>query len=532
MTQMDLASSQLENAKQAAQSALPIIFGEHALSIEQVALLSQQPQLAHLNDRAEYIAKVERGAEFLDRLLEEDGAIYGVTTGYGDSCTVVVPLDLVEELPLHLTRFHGCGLGRMLTPEEARAVVASRLNSLALAKSGVSYRLLQQLELLLKHDIMPVIPAEGSVGASGDLTPLSYVAACLMGEREVYYKGKRRATYEVFAELDIEAIRLRPKEGLAIMNGTAVMTGLACLAYRRAEYLSQVTSRITALASLALKGNSNHFDELLFAVKPHPGQNQVAEWIRNDLNHHQHPRNSERLQDRYSIRCAPHIIGVLRDALPFMRQFIETELNSANDNPIIDGEGEHVLHGGHFYGGHIAFAMDSMKNAVANLADLVDRQMALLMDEKFNNGLPRNLSAASAERASINHGFKAVQIGASAWTAEALKQTMPASVFSRSTECHNQDKVSMGTIAARDCLRVLELTEQVVAAGWLAVHQALTLRIQQGELALASLSEDLKDSYLQVMDEFQLVVEDRPLEAELRQVMADLRQRKWELYSV
>ncbi|MDO6685292.1 MULTISPECIES: HAL/PAL/TAL family ammonia-lyase [unclassified Agarivorans] len=529
MTQVDIASSQQE-AEQVISSCLQVVFGQQAITIEQVELLSRKPQLACLNSSPDYVATVERGAEFLDRLLEEDGAIYGVTTGYGDSCTIVVPLELVEELPLHLTRFHGCGMGKELAPNEARAVVASRLSSLSLAKSGVSYRLLQQLELLMKHDIMPVIPSEGSVGASGDLTPLSYVAAVLMGEREVYYKNRRRPSYEVFVELGIEAIRLRPKEGLAIMNGTAVMTGLACLAYRRAEYLTQVTSRITALASLSLKGNSNHFDELLFAVKPHPGQNQVAEWIRNDLNHHQHPRNSERLQDRYSIRCAPHIIGVLRDALPFMRQFIETELNSANDNPIIDGDGEHVLHGGHFYGGHIAFAMDSMKNAVANLADLVDRQLALLMDEKFNNGLPRNLSAASSERACINHGFKAVQIGASAWTAEALKQTMPASVFSRSTECHNQDKVSMGTIAARDCLRVLELTEQVIAAAWLAVHQALTLRMQQGELELDSLNGELRASYLQVMEDFKLVEEDRPLEAELRQVVKQLQQRKWELY--
>ncbi len=349
--------------------------------------------------------------------------------------------------------------------------MACRLNSLAVGKSGVSYELLERIALLLNLNIVPVIPEEGSVGASGDLTPLSYLAAVLVGEREVFYQGQRRATSEVYAELGISALKLRPKEGLALMNGTAVMTALACLAYDRAEYLSRLCARITAMASLTLKGNSNHFDEILFAAKPHPGQNQVAAWIREDLNHHEHPRNSDRLQDRYSIRCAPHIIGVLADALPFMRQFIETELNSANDNPIVDGEGEHILHGGHFYGGHIAFAMDSLKNAVANLADLLDRQMALVMDPKFNNGLPANLSASQGERSPINHGFKAVQIGCSAWTAEALKHTMPASVFSRSTECHNQDKVSMGTIAARDALRVLELTEQVAAAALLAMSQ-------------------------------------------------------------
>jgi len=307
------------------------------------------------------------------------------------------------------------------------------------------------------------------------------------------------------------------------------MTALACLAFDRAQYLARLSSRITAMASLTLKGNSNHFDEILFAAKPHPGQNQIATWIREDLNHHEHPRNSDRLQDRYSIRCAPHIIGVLQDALPFMRQFIETEVNSANDNPIVDGEGEHILHGGHFYGGHIAFAMDSLKNTVANLADLIDRQMALVMDPKFNNGLPANLSGSTGPRRAINHGFKAVQIGVTAWTAEALKHTMPASVFSRSTECHNQDKVSMGTIAARDCMRVLQLTEQVAAAALLAMTQGIGLRIAQNELSEASLTPSLAKTLAQVRADFETLIEDRPLEAVLRQTIAKIQAGEWEV---
>lgn len=256
----------------------------------------------------------------------------------------------------------------------------------------------------------------------------------------------------------------------------------------------------------------------------------MAAWIRDDLNHHKHPRNSERLQDRYSIRCAPHIIGALNDAMPWFKQVIETELNSANDNPIIDGEGQHVLHGGHFYGGHIAMVMDTMKTGVANLADLMDRQMALLMDNKFNHGLPNNLSAATEDRKPLNHGFKAVQIGISAWTAEALKLTMPASVFSRSTECHNQDKVSMGTIAARDCLRILELTEQVAAASLMAASQAVQLRIRQNQLQESSLSESVSKTLKEVFDRFELVSEDRPLEQELRQFVALIQNQHWSTY--
>ncbi len=507
-----------------------VIFGEGRKRIEDINAVALGNSSVLLSEQTEFRDKIRKGSEFLDRLLEEDGVIYGVTTGYGDSCTRSVPRELVNELPLHLTRFHGCGLGRHLDKNQARAVMATRITSLVQGMSGVSEALLERMVYLMGLDILPVIPEEGSVGASGDLTPLSYVGAMLVGEREVYYRGEKRPTAEVYKELGIVPIRLRPKEGLALMNGTAVMTALACEAYGRAEYLAKLCARITSLVTLALKGNANHFDEKLFAVKPHPGQIEIAAMIRQDLGQNESPRNSSRLQDRYSVRCAPHVIGVLQDSLPWMRSFIENELNSANDNPIIDGQGEHILHGGHFYGGHIAFVMDSMKNTVANLADLLDRQMAQLMDTKFNNGLPANLSGSTGERASINHGFKAVQIGISAWTAEALKNTMPASVFSRSTECHNQDKVSMGTIASRDCLRVLELTEQVAAASLLAVHQALELRFRNGEVDPTSLSKFLISEHETIMTQFHFVDEDRPMEQDLRQHMALIREKHWNFY--
>ncbi len=506
-----------------------ITFGQGRLTIEDVAAIAQGAK-ATLNNSVEFTAKIDRGVAFLERLLKEEGVIYGVTTGYGDSCTVAIPPQLVEELPLHLTRFHGCGLGKILTHEQARAVLATRLCSLSQGVSGVSHDLLNQIVTLINHDISPRIPEEGSVGASGDLTPLSYLAAALVGEREVIYQGEERATAEVYAELGIQPIKLRPKEGLALMNGTSVMTALACLAYKRAEYLAQLSTKITAVVSVAMHGNDFHFDEALFAVKPHPGQQQIAAWLRDDLKADKPPRNSDRLQDRYSLRCAPHVIGVVQDSLPWLRQMIENELNSANDNPIIDGDNERVLHGGHFYGGHIAMAMDTLKTGIANLADLLDRQMAQLMDYKFNNGLPFNLSGAEGERKPINHGFKAVQIGISAWTAEALKHTMPASVFSRSTECHNQDKVSMGTIAARDCLRVLELTEQVAAASLLAATQGIEIRRRRGELDENHMSDRLKAICSSVLNEFEFVTEDRPLEKDLRQFITHIQQRHWSLY--
>jgi len=503
-------------------------FGAGPLTIEDVVALADGRALAVLDDAPGFRARIQRGADFLDRLLREDGVVYGVTTGYGDSCTTVIPPSLVAELPHHLYTYHGCGLGRFLDAQETRAVLAARLASLSQGMSGTSVALLEGLATLLQHDVLPRIPAEGSVGASGDLTPLSYVAAVLCGEREVLFEGRVQPAAEVLPRIGMQPLRLRPKEGLALMNGTAVMTGLACLAWQRADYLCRLATRLTAFNVLASDGNAHHFDETLFAAKPHPGQARIAARLRADLHSDRPPRNEQRLQDRYSLRCAPHVIGVLEDTLPFLRQLIETELNSANDNPLIDPDEERVLHGGHFYGGHIALAMDTLKNTVANLADLLDRQLALLVDARYSHGLPANLSAATGPRAAINHGLKALQISVSAWTAEALKNTLPASVFSRSTECHNQDKVSMGTIAARDCLRVIELTEQVVAGMLIAARQAVALRQRVG--LQAQLQGELAAMHDDISQRIALIEEDRALDGELRQLLQDIRSRQWELY--
>lgn len=503
-------------------------FNGNRLRIEDIQALARRSCGAMLSSAPEFVARIKRGAAFVERLIAEDGVIYGVTTGYGDSCTVNIPATLVAQLPRHLYTYHGCGTGVVFDPEQTRAIIAARLNSLAMGMSGVSIELLTQLCALLEHDVLPLIPSEGSVGASGDLTPLSYVAAVLCGEREVWHAGHIEPASTTLARLGLPALRLRPKEGLAMMNGTAVMTGLACLAYKRAEYLSALATRITALNVIASAGNAHHFDEILFAAKPHPGQQRVAQRLRADLNSERPPRNEQRLQDRYSLRCAPHVIGVLEDALPWLRDYIENELNSANDNPLIDPDHELVLHGGHFYGGHIAFAMDALKTAVANIADLMDRQLALLVDTRFNHGLPANLSASLPERAAINHGLKAVQISVSAWTAEALKQTMPASVFSRSTECHNQDKVSMGTIAARDCMRVIALTEQVMAAMLLAARQGIHLRKERsGELFLGGAITTFVE---QLNAEIELITDDRALDTELNSLSAAISTQKWALY--
>jgi histidine ammonia-lyase len=455
----------------------PIEIGSTPLTIEEVVQLAQGRARVELSKDPTWRRTLQDGPAHLARRIERAEVLYGVTTGVGDSCESSIPPALAAAMQLNLIRFHGCGTGQLLTPEETAAVVVARLASFRGGWSAVREVLLQRLCELLNHRILPCIPAEGSVGASGDLTPLSYLAAVLVGEREVLFEGHSRSAADALSAAGLSAIELQPKEALALMNGTSVMTALACLAFGRAQRLARLSASLSAMASDVTGGNPNHFDDRLFAAKPHPGQRAVARWIADDVElASRRSDRIERIQDRYSVRCAPHVIGVLVDVLPFLRQTIEIELNGANDNPLVDPDTGDMLHGGNFYGGHIAFAMDTLKAQVASLADLLDRQMILICTPSTSNGLPANLVAVKGPSNVIHHGFKAMQISTSALAAEALKLTMPASAFSRSTECHNQDKVSMGTIAARDCLRILELTETVAVVTLLGLCQAADLR--------------------------------------------------------
>jgi histidine ammonia-lyase len=454
--------------------------GSTPLTIEQVNAVAHGNARIELDQSPAFRKALEAGVQLLDKLIAEGTPIYGVTTGFGACCETHVAAHLSAEMAANLVRFHGCGTGRFLEEDETASVMIVRLVSLAQGRSGVRPLILERMCELLNNRVLPRIPAEGSVGASGDLTPLSYIAATLIGEREVSLKGEAVSATKALSKIGLKPIELRPKESLALMNGTSVMTGLSCLAFERARRLARWAAALTAMSSDVLRGNPEHFDDRLFAAKPHPGQRAVARWIAQDIEYDDRAPHDGRIQDRYSVRCAPHVIGVLVDSFPFIRTLLETEINSSNDNPLLDVATGEVLHGGNFYGGHPCLAMDILKNAVANIADLIDRQMAVLCNPHTNNGLPADLVARNTPDRPSHHGFKAMQITASALTAEALKLTMPASVFSRSTESHNQDKVSMGTIAARDALRILELTETVLAVVQLALCQAVDLRSKEG----------------------------------------------------
>ncbi len=444
--------------------------GAGPVTIEQLLGAARGELRVELARDAKLRERLEAGRRALEHALAAGKPVYGVTTGVGASVTTDVPPEERQRMALNLVRFHGCGTGRLLDAEAAAAVVVARLVSLARGYSAVRPVLLERLCELLERRILPCIPEEGSVGASGDLTPLSYLAALLVGEREALVSGAVIPAREALAAAGLEPLVLEPKESLALMNGTSVMTALACLAFERASRLARLACTITALASLAVGGNPGHFAVELFELKPHRGTRRAGAWVRDDLAGGP-PREAVRLQDRYSLRCAPHVIGVLLDALDFDRELLEVEINGVDDNPIVDPDSGEVHHGGNFYGGHVAFAMDGLKAAAASVADLLDRQLQLLCAPETSGGLPANLIRGAA-----HHGMKAMQISTSALAAEALKLTLPAASFSRSTESHNQDKVSMGTLAARDALRVVELAETVAAIGLLAACQGVELR--------------------------------------------------------
>ena len=486
--------------------------GAEPLSIEDVVTVAEGRANPLLAPSARLAMKAS--AEVVRREHEGGTEIYGVTTSVGASVDTRIAAEEAGRFSMNVVRMHGVGSGDLLGEVETAAVLVTRLASLAAGASGVRPEIADRLCALVERNVLPCVPERGSVGASGDLTPLSYVAAVIAGEREVRYAGEEVAAAEALAAQGLEPIELGPKEGLALMNGTAVSTALAILAWSRASRLVRIASRLTAAASLSIGGQPGHFDHRIHAAKPHPGQVRVAARIESDLAGCRSARPPLRLQDRYSIRCAPHVLGVLADALSLTRGMLETELNGVSDNPLIIDDD--ILHGGNFYGGHVAFVCDSLKNAVANVACLLDRQILLLCHPDENGGLPRDLVGVNSASAAGQNGFKAMSIAASALAAEALKTSVPASAFSRSTELHNQDKVPMATLAARDLTSVVELTEQVAAIALLATSQAL-------DLSGARLGPRLSAHHRAVRDAVPRLGEDRRMDLDQQAALALLR---------
>ncbi|HEV8623753.1 MAG TPA: aromatic amino acid ammonia-lyase [Acidimicrobiia bacterium] len=506
-----------------------------SLTIDGVAAVAREQAPVRLTS-APAVRRALQASLSRRRALTTSGIpVYGITTGFGDSVNRQIPPAAAAALQEHLVRFLGNGTGPHAPLDAARAAVVIRANSLVRGHSGVRIELVERLVELLNRDIVPVIPEEGSVGASGDLVPLSYLAAAVVGQRRVLHRGRLRPTADALQDEGLEPLTLEPKEGLALVNGTAFMTAFAALAAVDARRLATVSDVCTALCTEVLGGITGPFDPFLHDVaKPHPGQVASAANIRAAMAGSRLARSYDdvvgeagrsgvrsrempvHIQDKYSLRCAPHYTGVLWDTLEWVDHWLTTEINSSNDNPLFDPDSGRVLSGGNFSGGHVALAMDALKTAVASVADLMDRQLELVVDEKFNQGLTPNLIPRFPDghpEQGLNHGFKGMQLACSSLTAEALSRCMPVSAFSRSTECHNQDKVSMGATAARHARDVVALAEKVAAIHLLALCQAADLRGPK------KLGRGSREVYEQVRSVAGPLASDRPMDGDLAAVL-------------
>jgi histidine ammonia-lyase len=487
-----------------------IIIGDDPVSLEALVEVAFSGSKVRLSSDPAWTAKLHKGREVLERSLSTGHPVYGVSTGVGYSSKNPVDSSHIQEFAYQIIRQHGCGLGEMFSIQQARAIVFTRLVSLAKGYSAVRLELLQALCGLLNHGVIPVIPMLGSVGASGDLTPLSYLAAVLAGERETYYDGEVVPAAEALRRAGLGVHRFVPKESLAIMNGTSVMTASGAITAVRLERTLAICEAAAALAAEVLFGRSQAFAPIAHQLKHHPGQIAAAAAIRTALEGSRMIDSGKEegrlIQDPYSIRCAPHVIGAARDGLSWVREVLQRELNSVNDNPIVDPEAGETVFAGNFYGGHVALAMDLVKIAAASIADLIDRQFALLLDSRLNVGLPETLVAYKG------CGVKGLQITCSALTALAVQRSASDTVLSRPTEASNQDKVSMGLNAALNAAEGVTLLQQALAALLVALSNAAALRDE------ALLSTHAKRLLERVRSRSSVLTADRRLDHELRKL--------------
>lgn len=429
--------------------------------------------------------------KFLEH-LEHNNPIYGVTTGFGSNCQQVVPNSRSEELQSNLVSYLLCGTGRMLTKEAARAMSLIRIKSLSRGYSGVSTELLDHMCNLLAHDILPEVPVEGSLGASGDLIPLAYLGQLVQGKGYALTPDGRLPAEDAFKRYKIRPYKLKPKEGLAIVNGTSTMAAQALVNYTETRFLVDALTTATTWLCMVLHGKAEAFGQLVNEkAKLHTGQALVASEIRLMLEAESYKsitanqvrirdlQTAEMIQDRYSLRCTPQVLGPVVDTVNMFEQWLEHEINSTSDNPLIDPETGELSSGGNFYGGYLAHGMDYFKVCLGNMADLLDRQLTTVMDARTSNGLPPNLAnwpeMTDVER-HLHHGLKGLHQATNAVTSEIMAMVTPNTIFSRSSETHNQDKVSLGMSAAISCADMLQKMFTVTSMHLICLAQALDLR--------------------------------------------------------
>jgi histidine ammonia-lyase/phenylalanine ammonia-lyase len=436
-------------------------------------------------------SKIQFSFNVIQKMIQNGTPIYGVTTGFGDSSSKYIKSGHAEKLQKNLIQYLSCGQGRTIPIEASRAQFAIRLNSLCQGVSGVSLELIERMRILLEKDIIPVVPCEGSLGASGDLVPLAYLGQTIQGYGQVHYRGQIQDAKTVLAELGLIPYELKPKEGLAIVNGTSTMAGMVLYNLKLADYVIELSEIATAWQCMLLDGKREAFGAFIneFA-KTNRGQKATAQNIRSTLaQENYNPKRGQEvgvendftqefIQDPYSLRCVPQILGPIRENIEHGWEILEHEINSVTDNPVVDAEGLLEM-GGNFYGGYLCQSMDFLKINLAHIADLADRQVLMIVSEKFNRGLPANLidkSSLDPSEYHLHHGLKGVHQTVGAITSEVIQKSIPNGIFSRSSESHNQDKVSLGMSAAMSCQEMLDGVYKILAMQLVCLTQALDLK--------------------------------------------------------
>jgi histidine ammonia-lyase len=418
----------------------------------------------------ESMQRVEASRRAVEKIVAENKVVYGINTGFGKLSDVLIDQQDVEELQLNLIRSHACGVGDPFPEIVSRAMLLLRVNALLKGYSGVRREVIECLLALVNRRIHPVIPQQGSLGASGDLAPLSHLALALVGEGEVFYKGQIVPALTALRAENIEPLVLTAKEGLALINGTQAMTAMGVIAYLEAEQLAYQSELIAAVTIEGLRGITDAFAEEVHIARGYPEQVAVAARMREYL------KDSElttrqgqlRVQDAYSLRCIPQVHGASWQALGYVKEKLEIEINAATDNPLIFQDGEMVVSGGNFHGQPIALAMDFLKIAMAELANIAERRIERMVNPQLS-GLPAFLSP----KPGLQSGAMILQYCAASLVSENKTLAHPASVDSIPSSANQEDHVSMGTIAARHAYQIIQNCRNVLSIELICALQSV-----------------------------------------------------------
>lgn len=441
--------------------------GSH-LSLEELILVAREGCLVKISDEA--ALKVNASRAYVEKLVSEEKIVYGITTGFGKFSNIIISHEQASELQESLIRSHACGVGNHFPEEIVRGIMLLRLNALVKGYSGIRLETLNTLAEMINKRVHPAIPEKGSLGSSGDLAPLSHMVLVMMGEGEGYYNGCLMAGDAAMSKAGIKPVRLTSKEGLALVNGTQVLTAVGAIATYDAINLMKIADISAALTFEALKGIMDVFDEKVHAVRNHSGQIDCAQNLARILSGSglTTKQGEVKLQDSYSLRCLPQIHGASKDAIDYVLDKVNKEMNAATDNPLIFAENDQVISCGNFHGQPMALAFDFLGIALAELANSAERRIERLVNPSLSE-LPPFLT----EKGGVNSGFMIVQYTAAALVSENKILAHPASVDSIPSSGNQEDHVSMGTIAARKALEILKNTRIVIAIELMTAAQGL-----------------------------------------------------------